>query len=88
MSAPRNIIGEIKTLRGAPVFMGNLIAALGLLVIGYPVAPAAIRTLLLGWIVVALGLAQLVLGRLFQARVSVVPVRGAPLRSRDCGRYR
>jgi hypothetical protein len=36
MPAPGNLISDTKAQEGARVFMGNLIAALNLLVIGYP----------------------------------------------------
>jgi hypothetical protein len=42
-----NKTSEIKTHRGAVALMGNLIAVLGLLVIGYPLAPATIRGMVL-----------------------------------------
>jgi uncharacterized membrane protein HdeD (DUF308 family) len=52
VSAPEKITGQIKTPRRAIGFMGSVIAMLGLLGIGYPLTPATIRTMLLGWIMI------------------------------------
>jgi len=52
MSARGNMTDETKTRRRALAFMGNLIAILSLVVIGYPLTPATIRTMLVGEILV------------------------------------
>lgn len=66
MSAPGNIADEIKTRRSAVAFIGNSVAALSVLVIGDPLAPAAIRTMLIGWILIAAGATRFILGHHFQ----------------------
>jgi uncharacterized membrane protein HdeD (DUF308 family) len=52
--------GEIETRRRAAAFLGNVIAILGLLVLGYPLAPAAIRSMLLGWALFVVATAQFI----------------------------
>ena len=66
MSAPGNASGEIETRRRAVAFAGSLIAVLGLLVIGYPLTSATIKTLLLGWILTVVALTRFALRRHFQ----------------------
>jgi len=78
MSAPGNITGEIKARQRAVAFMGNLIAVLGLLVIGYPLAPATVRTTLLGWILIAVAITQYVSGHHFQTAGSSTTIRTVP----------
>jgi len=59
-------------------FMGNLIAILSLVVIGYPLAPATIRTMLVGWILVVAAIIRIILGNRFQPigrNVTLRPVR-------------
>jgi DUF2959 family protein len=75
MSAPGNITGEIKTRQRAAAVMGNLIAVLGLLVIGYPLTPATIRVLLLGWVLIVVAIAQFILKHHFQTTGSAVTIR-------------
>ena len=69
-----NETGEIKTRRAA-AFMGNLVAALGLLVIGYPLAPPPIRTMVLGWSLMVIAIMQSVLRHHFQATEIAVIIR-------------
>jgi len=75
MSARGNMAGETKTQGEARAFMGNLIAVLGLLFIGYPLAPATIRTTLVAWTLIVVTLAHFIVGRLFQTTRSAVPLR-------------
>jgi uncharacterized membrane protein HdeD (DUF308 family) len=63
---------ELKTRAGWGVFLGVLIAGLGVLLIAYPLATATITTFLFGCILVAVGVIDIVLaigshtsGRLF-----------------------
>lgn len=63
---------ELKTRGGWGIFLGVLVAALGVLLIAYPLATATITTFLLGAILVAVGVIDIVLaigshtiGRLF-----------------------
>jgi uncharacterized membrane protein HdeD (DUF308 family) len=78
--------GEIETRRRAVAFMGNLTAVLGLLILGFPLTPATIRTTLVGWFLMAVAVMQFIVGR-FQTTGSSITSRSVPLRSTDCGRY-
>ena len=51
--------------------IGNFTALLGLLVLGYPLAPATIRTMLLGWVTIVVTVMPFISGQ-FQARQSLV----------------
>jgi hypothetical protein len=51
--------------------MGNLTAALGLLGLGFPLTPSAIRAMLLGWIVTVAAILQFVWR---QSQTAQVPV--------------
>jgi uncharacterized membrane protein HdeD (DUF308 family) len=55
MSALRNMTDRSKTHERAVALIGDSITFLSVLVIGNPLAPAMIRTLLLGWILILLG---------------------------------
>ena len=59
MSA-QNLIPEIKKRSGWSIFMGVLSALLGLFLMAYPLAAATITTVLLGWTLIFVGIAQLV----------------------------
>jgi hypothetical protein len=52
--------GGIETPRRAAAFMGNVITILGLLVLGYPLPPAALRSLLLGWVLFVVATTQFI----------------------------
>jgi uncharacterized membrane protein HdeD (DUF308 family) len=80
--------GETKTRRRAMAFMGNLIAMLSLVVIGYPLAPATIRTMLVGWILIVAAITRFILGHHFQPIRSAVTLRPARIRSNDWVRLR
>jgi uncharacterized membrane protein HdeD (DUF308 family) len=54
------ITGEVKKRSTWTMFMGFLIAALGLFLIVYPFAAGAITTVLLGWVLIFVGIAQFV----------------------------
>jgi len=86
MSAPGNTTGEMKTRQKAMAVMGNLIAVLGLLVIGYPLTPATIR-MLLAWILIVVAVTRFAARRRFQRAESAVTVRSVPARSTDCGGF-
>ena len=75
MFAPGKTTGEIETRRRAAAFIGNLTALLGVLVLGYPLAPATIRTVLLGWILIVVAIMQFIVGH-FQTRQSPVIATG------------
>jgi uncharacterized membrane protein HdeD (DUF308 family) len=59
MSTP-SLIQEVKKRSGWTIFMGVLSAALGLFLIAYPMATATITTVLLGWTLIFVGVAQFV----------------------------
>jgi len=59
MTSP-NFIQETKSRSGWSIFMGVLSAALGLFLIAYPLATATITTVLLGWTLIFVGIAQFV----------------------------
>ncbi len=56
----RNLTDDVKKRSTWSVLMGVLTAALGLFLIAYPLATATITTLLLGWVLIFVGLAQFV----------------------------
>ena len=86
MSARGNMTDETKTHRKAMAFMGNLVAILSLVVIGYPLAPATIRTMLVGWILVVAAITRFILGpKPMGSPVTLRPVR---VRSTDSQRLR
>jgi len=63
----RKMTGEIETRRRAIEVIGNLTAFLGLLVLGFPLTPSTIRSLLLGWILAVLATIQFVWGNVHAA---------------------
>jgi uncharacterized membrane protein HdeD (DUF308 family) len=88
MSARGNMTDETKTRRRAMAFMGNLIAILSLVVIGYPLAPATIRTMLVGWILVVAAITRFSLGHQFYPIGSGVTLRPVRVVSTDSQRLR
>ena len=80
MSARGNMTDETKTPRRA-TFMGSLIVILSLVVIGYPLAPATIRTMLAGWVLVVATITRFILGRHFQPAGSALNMRPVRVRS-------
>jgi uncharacterized membrane protein HdeD (DUF308 family) len=55
-----NLTDDIKKRAGWSVFMGVLTAILGLFLIAYPLATATITTVLFGWVLIFVGIAQFV----------------------------
>jgi uncharacterized membrane protein HdeD (DUF308 family) len=88
MSARGNMTDETKTRRKAMAFMGNLVAILSLVVIGYPLAPATIRTMLVGWILIVAAITRFILGHHCQPMGSPVTLRPVRVRSTDSQRLR
>ena len=76
---------ETKTRRRA-TFMGSLIAMLTLVVIGYPLAPATIRTMLVGWILIVAAITRFILGHHFQPIGSALNLRTVRVCATDQGR--
>ena len=58
--ATQSLTGEVKNRSGWSIFTGVLTAALGAFLIVYPLATATITTLLLGWVMIFVGIAQFV----------------------------
>jgi len=56
----QSLAEEVKKRSGWSIFMGIVTAALGVFLIVYPLATAAITTVLLGWALVFVGIAQFV----------------------------
>ena len=54
------IADEIHKRAGWSIFMGVLTAALGIFLVVYPMATATLTTVLLGWILLLVGVAQLI----------------------------
>jgi hypothetical protein len=88
MSAAGNMTSETETRGGTGCFISNLIPVLTLLVIGYPLAPATIRTMLVGWILMGVAITRSILGHRFHVTGSAVTTGTAPVHAMDCGRYR
>lgn len=78
MSAPGNATGEIKPRQRAVALMGHLIAALSLLAIGYPLAPATIRAMLLVWILMAVAMTERETAHYLSTKISSVATRTVP----------
>ena len=78
MSGAGKMTSETKAREGTGSFMSNLIPVLTLLVIGYPLAPATIRAMLVGWILVVVAITRSILGNQFQVTESAVNIRTAP----------
>jgi hypothetical protein len=87
MSVPVTMTGESEEGRTAVVFLSDMTAVLGLLVLGFPLTPATIRTTLVGWFLVTAGVMQLLLGHSQTTGLSAFP-RTSSARSRDYGRSR
>jgi len=58
--AADNLYGDVKKRTGWAIAMGILTAGLGVFLVVYPMATAAITTVFLGWALIFVGLAQLV----------------------------
>jgi uncharacterized membrane protein HdeD (DUF308 family) len=56
----QSLTEEVKKRAGWSIFMGVVTAALGVFLIAYPLATAAITTVLLGWALIFVGIAQFV----------------------------
>jgi hypothetical protein len=60
MCAVTNIAGENETRRKLTVLTNSLTALVGLLVLGFPVTPATIRTTIAAWTLIVVATLQLV----------------------------
>jgi hypothetical protein len=64
MFVSKNVAGKFESRRGLSAFTSNLAALLAVLVLGFPVTPATIRTTVAGWAIVAVASLQFVLRRI------------------------
>ena len=87
MTRRRKIMVEIDTRR-ATAFASNAMAMLGLVVIGYPLAPLSIRAVALDWIMLAVGITELIFGRHLRTMGRALTLRPQPVRSTECARNR
>jgi hypothetical protein len=62
MSGAGKMTNETETRGGTVASMSSLIPVLTLLVIGYPLAPATIKAILVGWILVVVAITGSFLG--------------------------
>jgi hypothetical protein len=81
VSARSHVNGESKNRGGAGDFMANLVPALCVVFIGYPLGRATIRAMLVGWFLVIVAVTQFVLRHYFQKAGSTVAVRTRPAHS-------
>jgi len=65
MSAPGEFISDAKAQERTRAFLGNSIAVLDPLVIDYPLVSRRWGTMLLGWMMIAVGLLQFIFARHF-----------------------
>jgi uncharacterized membrane protein HdeD (DUF308 family) len=63
MSVPENMTSEMSERQRTEAFLCDATAALGLLVLGFPLTPTTIRATLLGWILAAVAIARFTAGR-------------------------
>jgi uncharacterized membrane protein HdeD (DUF308 family) len=56
----QNLTGDIKKRSSWSILMGVITAALGIFLIAYPLATATIATVLLGWVLIFVAIAQFV----------------------------
>jgi len=61
MSQTKTLADDVKSRSGWSIFMGVLIVVVGTLLIVYPLLTAAITTVFLGWALIFVGLAEIVL---------------------------
>ena len=85
MFADEKMTDQVQT-RKAMAFLGNLTALLGLLVLGFPLTPATIRTMVLGWLLLAIAITRCVMGHDSLTTESSATLRMAPVSSVECRR--
>jgi uncharacterized membrane protein HdeD (DUF308 family) len=64
-----------KSGAGAGALMGNVVPVLSLLLIGYPLGGATIRTMLIGWFLVIVAITKFILSAYLKRDGSAVTVR-------------
>jgi uncharacterized membrane protein HdeD (DUF308 family) len=58
MSVPANMTAEMEARQRTVTFVQDMAAAMGLLVLGFPLTSATIRATLLGWILVVVSVTR------------------------------
>ena len=86
MFAAKNIAGELEPHRRVSAFTNNLTALLGLLVLGFPISPATIRSMVAGWMLVVVASLQFVLRRV-RPRLRLAPIRAICARVGNLSHY-
>lgn len=76
MSGAGKMTNESETRRGTVASMSSLIPVLTLLVIGYPLAPATIKAILVGWILVVVAITRSFLGLIGNPRSGPILLGG------------
>jgi hypothetical protein len=84
----RTITGKSKARAGAGAVMSNLVPALTLFFIGYPLGRATIKATLVGWFLILVAMTQFILSRCFHREGSAVTVWGVTTHSSDSRHYR
>jgi hypothetical protein len=84
----RTTTGKSKARAGAGAFVSNLVPALTLFFIGYPLGRGTIRATLVGWFLILVAMTQFILSRWFHREGSAVAVLGVTARSSDSRHYR
>ena len=74
MFAAKNVADQVERHRRLVAFTNNLIVLLALLVLGFPVTPATIRTTVAGWAIVAVATLQFAFRRI-GPQVHAAPIR-------------
>lgn len=77
MFAATSIAGEIQAGQKLSAFTSNLTALLGLLILGFPVTSATIRTMVTAWVLIVVATLQLIVNRI---RPQVCPARTKTIR--------
>jgi hypothetical protein len=79
----RSITGKSKARAGAGTFMSNLVPALTVFLIGYPLGRATIRATLVSWFLILYAMTQFILSRWFHRVGNAIPARGVTTHSSD-----
>jgi len=80
MFADGKMTDKIQT-RKTMAFLGNLTASLGLLLLGFPLTAATIRTMVLGWLLIAVAITRFVMGNHSQTTESSITLGIVPVGS-------
>lgn len=72
MSVPKNMTVEMEAHQRAVAMLEDMAGAVGLLVLGFPLTPAAVRATLFGWILVVVSITRFRFGH-SQIAQTVIP---------------